>query len=178
LLEGKNIRLKLGEKEDLDFFVNFWNNLDYYGDYEPIMEQMTKVEAEKRLADSSRASYFIIQKIDGTNIGLIVHFGQSSGSITVGYAIEPSEHGKGCGTEALQLMLDYLFLSKEIHRVQANTDPENKASQRLLEKVGFKMEGVSRESSFVRGQWRDECHYSILREEWKEPKILARTEKK
>ncbi|MCJ7422909.1 GNAT family N-acetyltransferase [Candidatus Bathyarchaeota archaeon] len=173
MLEGKNTHLKLGDKEDLDFFVDFWNNLDYYGDYEPIMEQMTKVEAEKRLTDSSRASYFIIQKKDGANIGLIVHFGESSGSMTIGYAIGPSEHGKGYGTEALQLMLDYLFLSKEIHRVQANTDPENKVSQHLLEKVGFKREGVSRKSSFVRGHWRDECHYSILREEWKEPRLLS-----
>ena len=178
LLEGRSIRLKLRDKEDLDFFLDFWNNLDYYGDYEPIMEQMTRAEAEKQLADASKTAYFIIQKKDGTNIGLIVHFGQSSGSITIGYAIEPAEHGKGYGTEALQLMVDYLFLAKEIHRVQANTDPDNKASQRLLEKVGFKREGVSRKSSFVRGQWRDEYHYSILREEWKEPKILTRTEKK
>jgi len=174
-LEGKNIRLKLGDKEDVDFFVDFWNNLDYYGNYEPIMEQMTKAEAEKRLADSSKSAYFIIQKKDGTSIGLIVCFGQLSGSITVGYAIKPSEHGKGYGTEALQLMVDYLFLAKEVHRVQANTDPENKASQRILEKVGFKREGVSRRSNFVRGQWRDECHYSILREEWKESKIFTRT---
>lgn len=172
MLEGKNTRLKLGDKEDLDFFVDFWNNPDYYGDYEPIMEQMTKAEAEKRLTDSSRASYFIIQKKDGTSIGLIVHFGQSSGSITIGYAIEPSQHGKGNGTEALQLMLDYLFLSKEIHRVQANTDPDNKVGQHLLDKAGFKREGVSRKSSFVRGQWRDQCQYSILREEWKEPRLL------
>ena len=175
LLEGKSIRLKLGDKEDLDFLVGFWNNLDYYGDYEAIMEQMTRAEAEKRLADASKRVYFIIQKKDGTNIGLIVYFGQSSGSITIGYAIEPSEHGKGYGTEALQLMVDYLFLAKEIHRVQANTDPENKVSQRILEKVGFKKEGVSRRSSFVRGQWRDEYLYSILREEWKEPKLLTKT---
>lgn len=175
VLEGKNIRLKLCDKEDLGFFVDFWNDLEYYGGYEPIMEQMTKVEAEKQFADTSKKAYFIIQKKDGTSIGLAVHFGRSSGAVTIGYAIEPSEHGKGYGTEALQLMVDYLFLAKEIHRVQANTDPENKASQHILEKAGFKKEGVSRKSSFVRGQWRDEHHYSILREEWKEPKILTRT---
>jgi RimJ/RimL family protein N-acetyltransferase len=174
LLEGKNIRLKLGDKENLGFFADFWNNLDYYGDYEPIMEQMTKAEAEKRLADSSKTAYFIIQKKDETNIGLTAIYGQSCGSITIGYAIEPSEHDKGYGTEALQLMVDYLFLAKEIHRVQANTDPENKVSQHILEKVGFKREGVSRKSSFVRGQWRDEYHYSILREEWKKPRILRK----
>jgi predicted acetyltransferase len=95
LLDGKSVRLKLSDKEDLDFFVDFWNNLNYYGDYEPIMEQTTKAEAEKRFADTSRSATFIIQKKDGANIGLIVHFGQSSGAITIGYAINPSEQGKG-----------------------------------------------------------------------------------
>jgi RimJ/RimL family protein N-acetyltransferase len=174
VLEGKTIRLKLGDKEDLDFFVGFWNNVEYYGDYEPIMEQMTKAEAEKRFAGTSNRAYFMIQKKDGTNIGITVYFGQSSGAITIGYAIEPSEHGRGYGTEALQLIVDYLFLAKEIHRVKANTDSENRVSQHVLEKVGFKKEGVSRRSSFVRGRWRDEYLYSILREEWKEPKILTR----
>jgi ribosomal-protein-alanine N-acetyltransferase len=175
LLEGKSVRLKLCDKEDIDFFVNFWNNLEWYGKYEPIMEQMTKAEAEKRFADTSKKAYFMIQKKDGTNIGLMVHFGQSYGAVTIGYAIEPSEHGKGYGTEALQLMVDYLFLAKDIHRVQANTDPENKASQRILEKVGFEKEGISRKSNFVRGEWRDEYHYAIVREEWKAPKILTKT---
>jgi len=179
MLEGKNVRLKLRDREDLSFFVDFWNNIDYYGEYEPIMEQMTRAEAEKQLNDSSfKTAYFLIQKRDGTNIGLIAHFGQSSGSITIGYALMPSEQGKGYGTEALQLMVDYLFLAKEIHRIQANTDPENKASQRILEKAGFKKEGVSRKSSFVRGQWRDTVNYSVLREEWKQPKILTKTSQK
>jgi ribosomal-protein-alanine N-acetyltransferase len=175
LLEGNKVNLKLCSREDLDFFVDFWNNLDWYGDYEPLMEQMTKAEAEKRFADTSDRAYFIIRKKDGTNIGLMVHLGQSSGAITIGYAIEPSEHGKGYGTEALQLMVDYLFLAKETYRIKANTDPENRASQRILEKAGFKKEGVSRKSSFVRGQWRDEYNYAILRDEWKEPKILTKT---
>jgi len=97
----------------LSFFVDFWNNIDYYGEYESIMEQMTKTEAEKQLNDSSfKTAYFLIQKKDGTNIGLIAHFGQSSGSITIGYALMPSEQGKGYGTKALQLMVDYLFLPK------------------------------------------------------------------
>jgi RimJ/RimL family protein N-acetyltransferase len=174
MLEGRRVRLKIFDKEDLSFFVDFWNNLDYYGDYESIMEQITNTEAEKRFADTSKSVTFIVQKKNGTDIGLIVHFGQSSGAVTVGYAIKPSEHGKGYGTEALQLMVDYLFLAKDIHRVQANTDPENTASQRILDKVGFRKEGASRKSSFVRGQWRDECHYSILREEWKEPKMLTK----
>lgn len=173
MLASKKICLKLRDREDLDFFVDFWNNLEYYGKYESIMPQMTKTEAEKQLENPSKTAYFIIQKKkSGKKIGLIAHFGELEGSITVGYAIMPSEQGKDYGTEALQLMVDYLFLAKEIRRIQANTDPENKASQRILEKVGFVREGLRHKSSFVQGDWRDTVAYAILREEWKEPKIL------
>jgi len=51
----------------------------------------------------------------------------------------------------------------------------NKASQRVLEKVGFKKEGTLRKNFFMRGEWRDALVYSILREEWKAPKILTKT---
>jgi RimJ/RimL family protein N-acetyltransferase len=70
-----------------------------------------------------------------------------------------------------------LFLSKESRRIQAHTDLRNVASQKVLEKVGFKKEGTLRKNFFVRGEWRDAYVYSILREEWKEPRILTRTEK-
>jgi RimJ/RimL family protein N-acetyltransferase len=72
-------------------------------------------------------------------------------------------------------MVDYLFLSRELMRVQATADVSNIASQRVLEKNGFTKEGIIRKSGFNRGKWCDDCLYSILREEWKEPKILTKT---
>ena len=94
--------------------------------------------------------------------------------LEIGYSLVPNERGKGNGTEAVEIMVDYLFLSKNIMRVQACTDTRNLASQKVLEKAGFKKEGTMRKYLFVRGQLRDACLYSVLREEWKEPKILAR----
>ncbi len=67
---------------------------------------------------------------------------------------------------------------QDVVRVQAHTHIGNKASQRVLEKSGFKREGIIKKDTFARGEWRDSCLYSILREEWKEPRILTRTEKK
>jgi RimJ/RimL family protein N-acetyltransferase len=90
----------------------------------------------------------------------------------------PSERGKGYCTEAVEIMVDYLFLSRESMRIQACTDIRNLASQRVLEKAGFKREGIMRNAFFWRGKWTEDCLYSIVREEWKEPKILTRTEKK
>jgi hypothetical protein len=65
---------------------------------------------------------------------------------------------------------------KELHQTptveKATTDTRNKASQRVLEKTGFKREGTIRKAGFVRGHWQDDYLYSIIREEWKQPRIL------
>jgi len=95
--------------------------------------------------------------------------------LEIGYALLSSERNKGYGTEAITIIIDYLFLAKPVVRIQATTDVRNKPSQRVLEKNEFKREGTIRKAGFVRGQWRDEFLYSILREEWKEPKILTKT---
>jgi RimJ/RimL family protein N-acetyltransferase len=85
------------------------------------------------------------------------------------------ERGKGYGTEATKLLVDYLFLSRNLIRIQAHTDARNMISQKVLQNVGFKKEAIIRKSVFARGEWRDRALSSILREEWKEPKILTRT---
>ena len=72
------------------------------------------------------------------------------------------------------MIVDYLFLSRELVRIHAIADVRNKASQKVLEKAGFKREGTMRKAVFNRGELRDYYLYSILREEWKEPKILTK----
>jgi RimJ/RimL family protein N-acetyltransferase len=95
--------------------------------------------------------------------------------VEIGYALTPSERGKGYCTEAAQLMVDYLFLGKATPRIQALTLVKNVVSQRVLERVGFKKEGVMRKCFYIRGEWSDFVIFSILIEEWKEPRILTKT---
>ena len=66
-------------------------------------------------------------------------------------------------------------MSKDIIRIQATSHLENVASQKILEKTGFQREGRIRKGMFAWGDWTDLYLYSILREEWKEPKILTKT---
>ena len=179
LLEGKNVNLRVMEKDDLSLFVEWANKLGVFGEYNPL-HQMSKAEAEKAFDNPSDIKPFIIEKKDGSKIGFIVHFhvlhlGTGTKQLEIGYTLVPSERGKGYGTEALQIMVDYLFLSKDTMRIQAQTDQRNVASQKVLEKVGFKKEGTLRKNFFMRGEWTDDYIYSILREEWKEPKMLTRT---
>ena len=177
MLEGKNVNLRIMEKEDLPLFAEWFNKPEVFGEYNPL-HQISRTEAEKMLENPLELKPFLIEKKDGSKIGFVAHFyvlHPASKQLEIGYTLVPSERGKGYCTEALEIMVDYLFLSKEIIRIQAQTDPRNLASQKVLEKAGFKKEGTLRKSLFMRGEWRDALLYSILREEWKEPKIVTKT---
>ncbi|MGA9387664.1 MAG: GNAT family protein [Candidatus Bathyarchaeia archaeon] len=174
MLEGKNVNLRIMEKEDLPLVTEWCNNIEFGGEYlSPL--QRSRAEWEKSGESLFETKVFIIEKKDGSKIGYIFHFNMLH--ITMGklleiaYALLPSERGKGYCTEATQLMVDYLFLSMNVSRVQAIVSMRNKASQRAVEKAGFTREGTIRRT--IRGE-RDSYVYSILREEWKEPKILKR----
>ena len=175
MLEGKNVNLRIVEKEDLPFIANWFNDPEFSGEYDPLDEQQTKADVERRYDNlGPDAKWFITEKKDGSKIGFVGSF-LVGGLTEVGYALISNERNKGYGTEALKIMVDYLFLSKDIVRIQAGTNVENKPSQRVLEKTGFKKEGIVRKELFVRGKWADFFRYSILREEWKEPNILTKT---
>jgi RimJ/RimL family protein N-acetyltransferase len=175
MLEGKLVNLTVMEKEDLPQFSEWFNTPEVFGEYNPL-RQLSKGEMEKMLESPLELKPFIIEKKDGTKIGFIAHFHvlhPAGKQLEIGYTLIPVERGKGYCAEAIQIMLDFLFLSRETMRIQATTDTRNLASQKVLEKTGFKKEGTLRKCMFLRGELRDAYLYSILREEWKEPRILT-----
>jgi RimJ/RimL family protein N-acetyltransferase len=174
LLEGKNVNLRVMEKEDFPLLLEWFNNPQFEGEFEPLDPQRSKKEFEDRYEKlGPDEKFFLIEKKDGSKIGSIGHYSRGN-MLEIGYSVIPNERGKGYCSEAVQIMVDYLFLSRNIVRVQAHTNVGNRASQRVLEKSGFKKEGTFRKEYFVRGEWVDSCVYGVLREEWKEPKILTR----
>jgi RimJ/RimL family protein N-acetyltransferase len=180
LLEGKNVNLRVAEREDVDYLVECINNIDFMGKY-AWGEQVTKSQLMRYFDNPSNMTIltevrqFIVQKKDGTKIGLMNHrLHLPYRWMEIGCFLAPTERGKGYGTDATQLMVDYLFLSKDLARIQTGVDVRNKASQRVLEKVGFQREGTMRKCLFSNGELRDYHLYSILRKEWKEPRILTR----
>jgi ribosomal-protein-alanine N-acetyltransferase len=85
---------------------------------------------------------------------------------TIGVTFARIHHGQGFANEALSGLLDCLFGSAGLHRVVADTDPRNKASRSLLERLGMRREGHLKQSLWFKGEWADEYLYAILREEW------------
>jgi RimJ/RimL family protein N-acetyltransferase len=173
LLEGKLVNLRVQEKEDLALVAEWLNNPEVSGAYNPL-RQISRAELEKNYDNAPHENkWFFIEKRDGSKIGYMGHF--LVGKLwEISYALIPSERGKSYCTEAVKIMVDYLFLSKDTARIQAHIDLRNIASQKVVEKAGFKKEGAIRKSHFAKGEWRDMILYSILRDKWKEPKTLTK----
>ncbi len=173
MLEGTNTNLRVMERKDLPLFTEWNNDPAFVGQYESL-DQNSCEEVEKWY-DSPRTGekWFIIEKKNGDRIGQILYLPKGP-HYSIGYRVIPNERNKGHCTEAVRIIVDYLFLSKETVRIEAQTNSKNTASQRVLEKAGFTREGLIRKAAFISGEWKDAFLYSILREEWKEPRILAK----
>lgn len=77
------------------------------------------------------------------------------------------EHiGKGVGTEACKLLVDYGFNRLNLHRIWLGVNADNERAVKCYEKVGFTHEGRLREDIFYHGKWADVIRMGILRHEW------------
>ncbi|TDR36683.1 RimJ/RimL family protein N-acetyltransferase [Tahibacter aquaticus] len=102
-----------------------------------------------------------------TLIGLVTVFAvnRSQHRAEIGYLLDPAHWGKGYAREALRAALAYGFEALQLLRVEADIDPRNEASCRLVEKLGFRREGYLRERWRVNGEITDTALYGLLRRE-------------
>ncbi|WAH42774.1 GNAT family N-acetyltransferase [Alicyclobacillus fastidiosus] len=87
-------------------------------------------------------------------------------SCTVGYFVSQRCNGQGIATQALSHAVDFAFQTAELHRVQAAIMPRNKASIRVVEKVGFHCEGLAKYYLNINGIWENHAIYSVTQELW------------
>ncbi len=87
----------------------------------------------------------------------------SGGDIaTIGYTVAPSHQGRGLAREAVGAVVDRLFSATGVHRVEASLDPRNLASARLVEGLGFVLEGTARATERDGDGWSDDARYALL----------------
>ncbi len=87
-------------------------------------------------------------------------------SCTIGYWLDQQQNGRGLATEAVRLAVKFALTDAGLHRVQGAVMPRNRASRRVLEKVGFHHEGLARFYLQINGVWEDHDVYSITLEDW------------
>ena len=89
----------------------------------------------------------------------------SARSAQVGYWIDEAYAGRGIIPTVLAMAVDHCFGVIGLHRLEASIRPENHASRRVVEKLGFREEGVRVRQLHINGAWRDHVCYSLTAEE-------------
>ena len=103
------------------------------------------------------------QFVGQLTVGSILWGSARSGQ--VGYWVDRVVAGRGVIPTALALALDHCFFGVGLHRVEANIRPENGASRRVVEKLGFREEGLRRRQLHIDGAWRDHISYALTVED-------------
>jgi RimJ/RimL family protein N-acetyltransferase len=137
----------------------------------------TSLAQAREHIDAARAAY-----ADGSGMRLgveLIETGELIGSVSlhrfvdasrrceVGYALARAWWGGGYVSEALRALLNYGFMGLDLNRVEADVDPRNGASARVLEKLGFRKEGFMPERWIVQGEPADTVNYGLLHRHWK-----------
>ena len=117
----------------------------------------------------------LVVEEDGVAVGDVswhtVWYGpnQASRALNIGISLVEAARGRGIGTRAQRLVVEHLFASTDVARVEASTDAENVAEQRSLLKAGFVREGVLRSAQGRADGRHDLVAYSLLRSDLAAP---------
>jgi RimJ/RimL family protein N-acetyltransferase len=175
MIVGKRVTLRPFQPEDVPTLRAWHDDADvmrYWGDRHPILPAHSfeaDIAPNGRFTQFDENGYFGICDESGRLIGRIDYEGfrlperAAELSILIG---EKDAWSKGYGSEAITLLLEWLFNDRGAHRVWLEVFPENTRAQRAYEKVGFVREGTLRETWLVDGRWHDEHVYSMLRREY------------
>jgi RimJ/RimL family protein N-acetyltransferase len=99
------------------------------------------------------------------NVGLH-HFFAQNRRCEIGYALASQHWGQGYATEALRAAIRHGFDALDLNRIEADIDPRNIGSARVLEKLGFRKEGYMPERWIVFGEFADTVNYGLLKRYW------------
>jgi RimJ/RimL family protein N-acetyltransferase len=174
LFNGKLVRLAAPQADDNVHFAAWTQNDTYLRtmDNDPARPLSAEAHAqwEQGFISAPDVFHFRLRTLaDDTLIGMVVLGGVQWTNQTAFLGInigDTAYWGKGYGTDAMRLIVNYGFRELNLHRITSSTISYNIGSIRVHEKVGFQREGVQRQSIQREGQRFDVIHFGLLRDEW------------
>jgi len=176
VLFSDRLELRLPRKADyIPWVTTRRQGVDFLKKWEPIRSRDydSKSGFHSRIHWANRGArnrtsfpFMIVRREDARLMGALtldnVRFGPSKAA-TVGYWIGPDFARQGYMLEALTCVVDFAFQELDLSRIEAACLPENAASRGVLEKAGFKYEGVAQSYLQIAGRWRTHVLYAHLR---------------
>jgi len=172
VIEGELVRLRDLDLDDIDL-LDAWNvepsDFNDFGDEAAPLPREAIAAGPLR---NDRNGMLVVERlVDGEMVGTVgwhrVNYGPNaeSDAWNIGIELRPEARGQGLGSDAQRLLARFLFEAYELNRVEAQTDVQNVAEQRSLEKAGYAREGVLRGAQFRAGSYHDLATYSRLRDD-------------
>ena len=133
-------------------------------------------ESEKELADwlvpesgwDEGRSWAVTQSNSGPAIARLAAMDRGPGLVEIGYLVTQPHLRRGVAKETLTKLIEHIFEAEQRHRIYADTDPDNEASNRLLSSLGFIQEGRLRQQWITHIGRRDSLIWGLLADEWRE----------
>ena len=174
MLKGRRVILRPIKRSDLKLFLKWFNDLEVIRNlirYLPTTER----SGEKWIEDIMREQrpVFIIEAIlaGGKRKAIgdcgLYQIERKDRVATLGISIgEKKFWGKGCGTEAVKLLIDYGFRFLNLHKIESESWMFNKRSIKMHKRLGFVVEGRRREKKYMEGKYQDSMMFGLLKDEW------------
>lgn len=173
-LESTNVRLRRYSKQDIPLVLEYINHPEVQSNLNPNIILPYSIEEEEKWFESHaknpniQFSFAIERKSDGAYVGGCgwnnIDWKNSYAYLGIWLGIKFC--GQGLGTEAMRILLTYLFCEMNLNRVALKVHSYNKRAIRSYEKNGFHVEGVLRQEIFRDGQYHDNLIMGILHSEW------------
>ena len=169
-LEGPRIRLRGFREDDLqDFYavhsdpvVNRYWSFPAWTDVSQARDYFASAIGGR---DAGRMLCWAIADLDDDRLigaATLLAIDRAQARAEIGYALRASHWGRGLAQEALRLVCDHAFDVLELRRIEADIDPRNAGSCRLIERMGFRREGLLRHRWCVAGEVSDSTIYGLL----------------
>lgn len=181
-IQTDRLLLRRFRHADLDAFVAYRSD-ESVARFQSWDESYSKTDAEEFLLDDSKvvpgqSGGWLQIAIEDRGTGNLC--GDCAVRVTteqprtaeLGVTVAPHHQNHGIASEAVTATLDWLFGEQDMHRVYAQTDDRNKSAQRLLEKLGFRLEARLIEADWFEGEWTTPRIYALLKKEWLELREL------
>ena len=153
VLAGQRVRLRAPCEQDIDAVFALFSSADVMR-YWSSAPMRVRMQAQGKIAEMLEGferreslDWLVARRRDDAVIGscTLYRFDACRGSAEIGYALDPQWWGRGLAGEAVTLVLDWAFRSLGLDRIEADIDPRNHASRRLLAASGFQPDATVRE---------------------------------
>lgn len=172
MLSGIKVRLVVLEEKHLDDIMKGWNNPEmrkFLGGFIPNTREAERewIQASIEQMKKKQSYVFVIERIsDDAYIGNIAlhDINWLSRTCILGVAIhDPINWGKGFGTEALNLIIDFGWNHLNLRRIELTVHDFNERAKHVYEKIGFKEFGVAHRKFFINGRYADTVYMELFR---------------